>query len=162
MDVEMGVPTPGFKKPSLLIVGLAIPGLVVGFVAVGPIFPVIALATLLFLWAVLRLAPFLNDRLHGGPRRTGLLLSAPAVVDHVVGRCEIEPVGILWRPYGTNTGLEIATPVVEVEGVMLQPQRGPQPSSLALIRLSDGRTLSIRIFATAQAIAEAFHKTAGR
>jgi hypothetical protein len=155
MNIEITAATPGYKRPSMLVVAVALPGLVVGAVTLGPSFRVLVGATLVAVWLLLRAAPLLSDLGRKARERPDVVLSAPAVVDHRVVRCDIDHACISWRPRHGERQAMFAIALSEVQGVVIQPQRGPQTSSLTVIRLSNGQERSIRVYCRANKIADA-------
>jgi len=163
MRIVVLPPAPAYRRPSWLVVGLAIPGIVAGAYVLGPVAPLVAAAAIGGLWLVFRIGPSVNDHLYGGPRSEGALLSAAALHDHRSGRLTVEIDAIRWTPY-KRTSEAGAVPwtfrPADVATVELRERGGPQPSVELRFILRSGPGQTLRVF-TRTTAAEAALRSAG-
>ena len=86
------------RRVPWALVPVAISGLVIGYLAIGPIIIAVFAGTIGTVFLLLWSGPRINGRLHGGRRSSQVALRAPASLDHRAGSLEIGQSNITWVP----------------------------------------------------------------
>jgi hypothetical protein len=131
-----------------------IPGIVVGWFALGPAIVVIAVAVVAIVCGLLVTGPPINLRLYGTTRGATALLHVCSAVERRSGTLDVEPGRLCWTPWkryeSAAKGIDVDRS--DVERAVLFARRGLPASCRLELHLRDGATQNVTVFAKAVSV----------
>lgn len=131
-----------------------IPGIVVGWFALGPAIVVIAVAVVAIVVGLVVTGPPVNLRLYGTTGGPAALLHVCSAVEKRSGTLDVEPGRLRWTPWkryeSAAKGIDVDRS--DVERAVLFARRGLPASCRLELHLKDGAAQNMTVFAKADSV----------